>query len=63
VLSETVEFVYKVTAEYDPETYRGIVWNDPEIGIEWPIAEPMLSERDVQLPPLKEADNNFVYQT
>jgi dTDP-4-dehydrorhamnose 3,5-epimerase len=50
VLSEEVDFVYKVTEEYAPELERGITWNDPEIGVQWPIAEPIISPRDAQLP-------------
>lgn len=47
VLSETAEFVYKTTNYYHPESDRGIIWNDPEIGIEWPkIKSPILSEKD-----------------
>ena len=61
VMSPEVEFVYKVTAEYDPETYRGVIWNDPDIGIDWPISDPVLSNRDAELPQLKDVDNNFVY--
>lgn len=62
VLSDTVDFTYKCSSgEYAPETYRGIAWNDPDLGIPWPIKEPNLSDRDKKLPPLKEADNNFVY--
>jgi dTDP-4-dehydrorhamnose 3,5-epimerase len=54
VLSEEVDFVYKVTEEYAPELERGIKWNDPEIGVQWPIAEPIVSPRDAQLPPLEQ---------
>lgn len=61
VLSEETDFVYKVTDEYAPEFDRGILWNDLDIGIEWPISEPILSSKDVLLPPLKKADINFVY--
>lgn len=61
VLSDKATLLYKVTAEYAPEYERGIIWNDREIGVEWPIAEPQLSPRDVGLPPLAEADHNFVY--
>lgn len=59
VLSESADVVYKVTEEYAPDLDRGIIWNDPEIGIEWPVAEPILSAKDAQLPSLREADNNF----
>ena len=41
--------------------YRGISWNDPDLNISWPIKNPILSKRDQNLPPLKEADNNFIY--
>ena len=49
VLSEYAEFLYKTTDYYAPEYERCILWNDPEIGIEWPIKiEPMLSVKDRQ---------------
>jgi len=60
-LEDNTEVVYKVTKEYAPELDRGIIWNDPDIGINWPIEEPILSEKDKKLPKLKEAENNFVY--
>jgi dTDP-4-dehydrorhamnose 3,5-epimerase len=48
------EVLYKVTAPYDPDTERGVAWNDPDLNIPWPVntAEAVLSERDVQLPRL-----------
>ncbi len=49
VLSETAEFAYKLSDYYHPEDESGIPWNDPEIGVEWPITEDMkviTSERD-----------------
>lgn len=48
VLSETAEFVYKATDFYAPEFERSILWNDPEIGIKWPLQNqtPTLSEKD-----------------
>ncbi len=61
VLSAEAEFFYKVTADYAPELDRGIIWNDPEIGIRWPIADPILSRKDHSLPPLSRAENNFTY--
>ena len=63
VLSESVDLIYQVTDEYSPEHERGILWNDPEVGIEWPIQVPELSARDAVQPRLSEADNNFVYET
>ncbi len=51
VLSERAEFLYKVTDYWAPEHERCIIWNDPEIGIEWPLIDgmaPVLSEKDRQ---------------
>ncbi len=52
VLSDQAEFSYKCTDFYHPEDEGGIIWNDPAIGIEWPlegIGEPLLSEKDKKL--------------
>lgn len=46
VLSETAEVAYKCSSVYNGETEAGFKWNDPEIGVEWPVTEPLLSERD-----------------
>lgn len=62
VLSEVADFCYKVTDEYAPECEAGILWNDPAIGIDWPIAEPSVSPRDGMLPLLEEAEAGFVYE-
>jgi dTDP-4-dehydrorhamnose 3,5-epimerase len=59
VLSEEATVSYKVTEEFAPDLDRGIAWNDPYIGIRWPIANPILSAKDAQLPLLREADNSF----
>lgn len=56
VLSEVAEVAYKVTAEYAPALDRGIRWDDPEVGVEWPVAEPVLSEKDRALPLLADAE-------
>jgi dTDP-4-dehydrorhamnose 3,5-epimerase len=63
VLSQEADVLYKVTEEYAPELDRGIVWNDPAIGIRWPVADPVLSKKDAQLPLLRDADHNFEYGT
>lgn len=60
-LSDEADVVYRVTSEYSPEQDRGILWNDPALGIDWPIKSPVLSPRDACLPRLVEADNNFEY--
>ncbi len=62
VLSESADVFYKVTEEYAPELDRGIRWNDPQIGIHWPIDDPILSPKDAQLPLLDQADHDFVYE-
>lgn len=62
VQSERAQFMYKCTELYAPQVDRGIIWNDPEIGIVWPLTgELILSEKDKVRPPLREADNNFYY--
>lgn len=61
VLSEEADVLYKVSQEYSPEHEKGIIWNDPEVNITWPIDKPILQEKDSKLPVLKNADNNFVY--
>ncbi len=62
VLSQEADLLYAVSEEYSPEHERGIIWNDPEIGIPWPDREPILSERDRALPSLKEAEINFFFE-
>jgi len=59
VLSEEADVFYKVNQEYSPEFDRGIIWNDPEINIKWPIATPYVSKKDKELPLLKNLDNDF----
>jgi dTDP-4-dehydrorhamnose 3,5-epimerase len=56
VLSETADVIYKQSAYYDPQLERGIAYDDPEIGIEWPLeaAELTVSERDAAAPRLAE---------
>jgi dTDP-4-dehydrorhamnose 3,5-epimerase len=59
VLSEWAELIYKSTDYYAPQWERTIRWNDPQIGITWPLVdgqEPVLSAKDMQGTPLKEAD-------
>jgi len=60
-ISDEADVIYKVTEEYAPELDRGILWNDPELGIAWPLHRPIISPRDAQLAPLERADNSFVY--
>jgi dTDP-4-dehydrorhamnose 3,5-epimerase len=55
VLSDVADFYYKCTDLYIPEHDRGILWNDPAIGIDWPIQEPLLSAKDKVAPTLSNA--------
>lgn len=60
VLTETATFCYKCDEIYHPEDEGGIMWNDPEIGVEWPYdGEPLLSDKDKKHPPLKDAKIEF----
>jgi dTDP-4-dehydrorhamnose 3,5-epimerase len=52
VLSERADIEYKCSDIYDPASERGLMWNDPALGIDWPIADPILSARDRAHPPL-----------
>ncbi len=52
VLSEEADVVYKCSDFYDPADDRGVRWNDPRIGIDWPVREPLLSAKDRGLPGL-----------
>lgn len=56
VLSEYAEFLYKTTSYYSPEFERSIIWNDPELGIKWPMSKPKLSEKDKTAPRFKDID-------
>ena len=52
-LEDDVELHYQMSAPYRPEAGRGVRWNDPAFGIAWPIADPILSERDASYPDFK----------
>jgi dTDP-4-dehydrorhamnose 3,5-epimerase len=52
VLSDSAEFVYKCTDFYVPGDESGLIWNDPQLGIKWPIVQPILSDKDAALPSL-----------
>lgn len=55
-LTDDVEFLYKADNYYAPEADAGIRWNDPEIGVEWGVKNPFLSEKDQNNPFLKNAE-------
>jgi dTDP-4-dehydrorhamnose 3,5-epimerase len=61
VTSNEADVLYKVNQEYSPENERGIIWNDSTVGVKWPGNNPVVIEKDLDLPTLDKADNNFVY--
>jgi len=61
VTSDEAEVFYSTSNEYSPECEAGVMWNDPELSIPWPIAQPRLSARDRSWPPFHKADHNFEY--
>lgn len=60
-LTDDVEFMYKVDNYYSAKNDAGIAWNDPDLGIAWPVDEPILSEKDRNHPCLKDYDSPFVF--
>ncbi len=54
VTSETALFSYKCTDFYNPSTEHGIIWDDPDLGIDWPVKTPLLSSKDANFPKLKD---------
>jgi dTDP-4-dehydrorhamnose 3,5-epimerase len=63
VLSDSADLVYFVSgSEYSPEHDRGVRWDDPAIGIDWELSDPLLSEKDALQPLLADADIDFVYR-
>jgi dTDP-4-dehydrorhamnose 3,5-epimerase len=54
VISEFADLHYKVSQSYDPADEGGLIWNDSEVGIAWPIANPAISDRDRTFPPLRQ---------
>jgi dTDP-4-dehydrorhamnose 3,5-epimerase len=56
VTSDTASFLYKCTTYYSPKDDRGILWNDPALGIRWPVSEPILSQKDQSHRPLASVD-------
>ena len=61
VLSDVADVAYKLTSVYNPETEAGIRWDDPDIGVEWPVSEPQLSERDKTAPTLAEVEDTLPF--
>jgi len=59
-LTETVQFVYKCSDFYDASDDRGILWSDPDLGIRWDIANPLVSEKDSHHPRLREVPEELL---
>ena len=57
-LEDDTCFQYKCTTAYSPSTQKGILWNDPTIKIDWPIDNPLLSEKDQCLPTIEMSFKN-----
>ena len=60
VLSDTAIFSYKCTGYYDQPSECGILWSDPELAIDWPISDPLLSDKDAKCSPLKNIDQSLL---
>lgn len=58
VLSDVADFEYKCTDYYDPSDEESIIWNDPDLGIVWPIKDPILSIKDSQAKQLKDINHS-----
>jgi dTDP-4-dehydrorhamnose 3,5-epimerase len=62
VLSDVADVTYLLGSVYDPATERGIAWDDPDVGVEWPVEEPLLSERDTSAPSLAEVAETLPFR-
>ncbi len=60
-LTDEVEFLYGCSDYYYPEGERGIIWNDPELAINWPEKNVNVSNKDAKLPYFKDIEKNFFY--
>jgi dTDP-4-dehydrorhamnose 3,5-epimerase len=54
VLSDVADVCYQVSSLYDPATEAGLAWDDPDVGVDWQVDEPLLSQRDKEAPRLSE---------
>jgi len=61
VLSEIADVAYLLSSVYDPDTEAGIAWDDPDVGVEWPVSDPLLSERDKSSPRLAELADSLPF--
>ncbi|HEY5052318.1 MAG TPA: dTDP-4-dehydrorhamnose 3,5-epimerase [Solirubrobacterales bacterium] len=61
VLSDVADVTYLVSSTYNPATESGIAWDDPDVGVEWLVPEPLLSERDKNAPRLSEVADTLPF--
>jgi dTDP-4-dehydrorhamnose 3,5-epimerase len=61
VLSDVADVAYLVSSLYDPATEGGIAWDDPDVGVDWQVEEPLLSERDKNAPKLSEIADSLPF--
>jgi dTDP-4-dehydrorhamnose 3,5-epimerase len=61
VVSDVADVSYLLSSTYDPATESGIAWDDPEVGVEWPLSDPLLSERDRAAPSLAEVGESLPF--
>jgi dTDP-4-dehydrorhamnose 3,5-epimerase len=61
VLSETALFAYKCTELYTPQNEMSLLWNDPDVGVQWPLDNPQLSEKDIRGVPLKDIPRDRLF--
>lgn len=62
VLSDEAEFLYKCSDYYSPLDERGVIWNDPDLNVKWPIDNPILSERDKKNKFFRDMNKDFIYK-
>jgi dTDP-4-dehydrorhamnose 3,5-epimerase len=61
VTSEKAQVEYKCTALYDPADELSLMWNDPAIGVKWPVTAPLLSKKDLAAKPLGEINDDLPF--
>lgn len=62
VLSDVADVAYQVSSYYDPATEKGIAWDDPEVGVDWQVSDPLLSERDKTAPRLSAVGDSLPFR-